>query len=79
MALCPHTNTAHFDDDCLAPDSDYLSGDLLMLARCDAILMIDGYERSFGAQVELLKARELGMPVLFSANELVFIPRDKRG
>jgi hypothetical protein len=38
IAICPHKNTEHFDG--AAPDDVWLDGDLQILARCDAILLI---------------------------------------
>jgi uncharacterized protein DUF4406 len=60
-ALCPHTNTRFFQG--AAPDEVWLDGDLALLAKCDAIFMIPGWERSSGANKELDYARILGIPV----------------
>jgi len=48
--ICPHTNTAHFVQ---ATYEQYLRGDLLILSRCDAIVMLPGWEESNGARGEL--------------------------
>jgi hypothetical protein len=42
----------------------YLRADLTLLARCDAIAMLPGWQSSRGAQMEYLLARALGMAVL---------------
>jgi nucleoside 2-deoxyribosyltransferase len=63
-AICPHTNTSQFElIDCTATYEQYLQGDLKMLARCDAIVMVPGWEESRGAVTERLYAVELGIPV----------------
>lgn len=62
-ALCPHLNTAHFEDECSCADSDYLDGDLQLLARCDAIVMTPDWERSAGARVERAFAEARKIPV----------------
>jgi len=63
VALCPHLNTAHFEVDAKLPDSAYLDGDLKLLARCDAVVTLNGWERSAGALEEVEFAVEHGIPV----------------
>lgn len=64
-ALCPHLNTAHFETDCDATYEQYINGDLLMLARCDAIVMTPNWESSNGANIEKSYADRLGIPVYY--------------
>lgn len=62
--ICPHLNTAHFEVE--APDisyDDYISGDLSMIARCDAMVMVPGWQDSKGAVIEKDYAASLGIPV----------------
>ena len=54
--ICPHLNTAHFEDDCKATYDDYISGDLEMVRRCDGIVMISNWDQSKGAHLEHLEA-----------------------
>jgi hypothetical protein len=66
--LCPHANTAHFQD--AAPDHIWLRGDLEMLRRCDAILMLPTWRQSAGAVTEHDWAVRHEMPILYSLGEL---------
>ena len=66
--LVPHTNTAHFDG--WAPDQYYLEGTLEIMRRCDALLMINGWENSSGARGELEEAKRLKLPIFYSLEAL---------
>ena len=68
VAICPHANTAHFQD--AAPDYVWLKGDLEILRRCDGILMLPTYKESHGAKAEMQEALTLGMPVFFDHAQL---------
>lgn len=59
VALCPHLNTRFFSG--ALPDEVWLEGDLELLRRCDAILMVQGWELSFGAVQERAFALEHGI------------------
>lgn len=65
VALCPHLNTAHFEADCSASYDDYLIGDIQLLARCDAILMLPNWQESNGACKEYEYARNNAIPVYY--------------
>lgn len=45
--------------------SEYMDMSFLMLSMCDHIYMLRGYEKSNGACMELNKARELGLNILY--------------
>jgi len=66
--LCPHTNTRFFQG--AAPDEVWLSGDLEMLRRCDAVLLTDDWPKSHGAQAEKAEAHRVGLPVFFGLDSL---------
>ena len=68
VALCPHNNTRHFDG--VLNDGIWLSGDLELLGRCDAILMVPGWETSIGAMAERTFALTRGIPVYDDLNNL---------
>lgn len=60
--ICPHMNTAFFDFDCSVDNSVYLAGDLEILERCDAIVMLPNWEQSDGARAELDFAQRMNIP-----------------
>lgn len=61
VALCPHQNSAGMDG--IVPDEQFLEGGLLMLARCDGMVLVPGWERSEGTLAEVAAAKEWGIPV----------------
>jgi hypothetical protein len=63
--LCPHLNTQHFEKDCSVSYQDYIRQDLRLLARCDAIVMLEGWEESNGARTEHSFAHGIGMPIYY--------------
>lgn len=66
--ICPHKNTGLFGG--AANDDVWLTGDLEILQRCDAVLCVEGWERSRGATGEINLARNKGIPVFESIEEL---------
>ncbi len=63
--ICPHKNTAHFGGANGIPDSTWLNGDLEILKRCDAIYMLNTWEKSIGAKTELTLAKSYGLEVYY--------------
>ena len=63
MPLCPHANTAHFHGQ--LDDKFWLEGTMELLKRCDAVVLVDGWERSEGSCAEKDAAREMGIPVFW--------------
>ena len=59
--ICPHKNTAFFGG--AAHDDVWLKGDLEIIRRCDAIICMEGWEKSVGASGEVALAKQLGIPV----------------
>jgi hypothetical protein len=68
-ALCPHTNTRYFHG--LAADSIFIEGTLELLRRCDAVLLVEGWEKSSGTRGEIEEAERLGLPVFTSLEACV--------
>jgi len=66
--ICPHMNTAHMDG--VVPDVEFLAGDLIMLARCDAIVMVGKWQESTGACGEFEYAQKNGIPIYYQGNAM---------
>lgn len=62
--ICPHMNTAYMDTE---PEraAVFLDGDLEMVRLCDAIVMMDGWEKSEGAKRELEEAEANALEVIY--------------
>ena len=71
VALCPHKNTAGFGGVPGCSDATWLSGDIELLKRCDAVLAIDEWASSQGARLEVIYANKAGIPVFYTAQEVV--------
>lgn len=69
-ALCPHSMSRFFNEHD-APFETWIRGDLEMLRRCDAVLMVTGWRASQGAQMERAEAERVGLPVFYSVESLV--------
>lgn len=68
FALCPHLNTAWMGG--VVPDGEFLRRDLAAMARCDAVLAIEGWKLSEGAKAEVAEAKRLKIPVFEDMLEL---------
>jgi hypothetical protein len=76
VAICPHLNTAEFEHDCKVPEERYIDGDLSIIARCDALVVVPNgpqkvgtrsftrplFKDSQGVMRELEYARAIGVP-----------------
>jgi nucleoside 2-deoxyribosyltransferase len=60
-AFIPHCNTRYFDG--TINDDFWLSATAAWIPCCDAVLLVDGWQRSEGTLSEIAKAEELGIPV----------------
>lgn len=67
-ALCPHLNTANFQG--ALPDDVWLEGDLEFVKTCDAMIMVEGWEGSEGANIERDFAFKMGVPVFYDLRSL---------
>lgn len=66
--ICPHKNTERFGG--AAPDSAWIEGDMEIVRRCDALLVIGDWQRSEGTIGEIREATRCGIPIFFSIAEL---------
>lgn len=69
VALCPHMNTRHFQG--VLPDEVWLDGDLELIRRCDAVLLVSGWKASHGTLAEIAYAKEQGIPVFETEHEVM--------
>jgi hypothetical protein len=51
--ICPHLNTANFEEEIDLQPKDYVDRDLEIVERCDAIVMLPKWQQSLGAVREL--------------------------
>lgn len=65
----PHSEMWGWEDDNEITYEDCMSADLEVLSRCDAIVLVPGWESSPGARTELQEARRLGLAELYSGEE----------
>ncbi|RKR79191.1 DUF1937 family protein [Marinobacter nauticus] len=70
--VLPTVNTAHLDHDFpgLADDQYWLDGTMEMMRRCDAVVLVDGWQYSSGAKAEIEEARKMGLKVYMSSHVL---------
>lgn len=61
--VIPHCNTAHMEDDLVHGDEFWLAGTLELMTRCDAVVLVDGWEGSVGTAGEIAKADQIHLPV----------------
>lgn len=62
MPLVPHSIGAHMAG--TEDDTFWLTGTLELMRRCDAVLVLPGYQESQGAMGEIAEAQRIGMPVI---------------
>ena len=63
--VCPHLNTYHFEREPDLVGVDFVKGDLRILARCDALVLLPAWMDSEGAKKELAVAEAIGLDVFF--------------
>ena len=68
VAHTPHLNTYWMDDECTLTAEDYIRGDLLIVERCDGVVMLPGWSASEGAIEEYKHAIKHRIPVWFYPN-----------
>jgi hypothetical protein len=67
-AVCPHTITRFYQGE--LPDAVWLDGDIAVMLRCQAVLMLPDWPRSSGATEERRVALEAGIPVFETLDDL---------
>jgi len=66
--FCPHTMTRFFEG--ALPPKVFYRADLEVLRRCDAVLLVPGWEDSNGSREELREANRRGIPAFTDLNVL---------
>lgn len=61
VPFIPHSNWAQMGG--VVCDSLILDGGLEILSRCDAMVLVPGWETSAGTRAEIAEAERLGIPV----------------
>ena len=61
VAICPHTMTRFYEG--ALPRETWLEGDLELLRRSDALLLVRGWEESAGTRAEVQAASRLKIPI----------------
>lgn len=67
IAICPHKNSAYFSGSCT--EENFLEGYLELLERCDDVILTPDWPRSRGTKREIMKARELDIPIFPHFND----------
>ena len=62
VAICPHMNTAGFEKMTKLNSKDFVDGDLLLVERCDVLVLMSDWYLSKGAIREVARAIELDIP-----------------
>lgn len=69
--VIPHANTAHMELDLPdLGDEFWLRGTLAMMERCDAVVLVPGWQNSAGTLGEIARADELRIPIFRTLDTL---------
>lgn len=66
--VVPHMNTAHMDK--IQDWQWWIDATLELMLRCNAVLMMAGWEKSRGARGEEAMAKKVGIPVFYNIADL---------
>ncbi len=66
--ICPHMNTAEFDD---INKSIFYAGDLEILEKCDAVVLLPHWKTSMGARMEVQHAIKHGIRIYKNVGEFL--------
>ncbi len=67
--LIPHTNTRFFNG--TMDDQFWIDATLALLEKADAVMLVDGWQKSAGARGEVAAALDRGIPVFDLTEHLV--------
>lgn len=66
--VIPHSNTAHMDG--LCDEQFWIDGTLELMRRCDAVVLVPGWNKSSGTRGEVVEAEERRIPTFQSILDL---------
>ncbi len=66
VPICPHSMNRFFEGE--AREEVWLTGDIALMLRCDAVLVVQGSDESTGTQAEIEIAERAGLPVFRAFN-----------
>ena len=68
VPMCPHKNTEHLSG--IQDEAFWYAATLELLRRCDAVLLVEGWEKSKGARGEREAAENSGLPRFYELGSL---------
>jgi nucleoside 2-deoxyribosyltransferase len=68
--ICPHLNTQYLDGVEVSPRM-LVEQDLEMIRRCDGIVLVEGWEHSYGTRAEIKFCNQRKVPVYLSVADLL--------
>jgi len=68
--ICPQANTEDMDGSDIDGKGIFLDGDLVLIDRCDAVLMLPGWKNSEGAKGEYAYAVATGKTVYMDLSDV---------
>ncbi len=74
--VTPHMNTAHMEHIVDADDKFYLDGTLELMSKCAAVVLCAGWQRSEGTLAEIQEAKNIGLPIFYTAGAVPSVEVD---
>lgn len=68
--VIPHANTAHMELNLQHDDEFWLRGTLELMTRCDAVVLVPGWQNSAGTLGEIAKADSMQLPIFRTIDDL---------
>lgn len=65
--ICPHKNTEFLDGP--LDDPCIIAGDIEMVKRSDVVVMVDNWQNSIGAKMEMIAGYDAGKPIFFAGED----------
>lgn len=75
VALCPHLNSRLMSG--LCDDKVFLEGAIELMKRCDAVVLVPGWEKSKGTLAEVEIAQQLNIPIYLRYDRVSYAEYNK--